>query len=175
MNKNNELSSIGTRPVKLTHIRESDLEFLREWKNQNREWFNYKDLISSGAQALWFNAYEKRPDDHMFIVKVENTAIGCMGFRLESGALDIYNVILGNREMGAKGYMGKALALMCAFIREQYGDLRIGLRVLKENPAVRWYKRNGFIEVGEAGDCFLLQLDCVAPLQELVRRDAYNR
>lgn len=159
MNKFMVITSDDSQPIALQHIVESDLERLRGWKNQNRESFNYKELISTEAQVRWFNAYRQRPDDHMFIVKVANVPIGCMGFRLESGALDIYNVILGVREMGGRGCMGTAIALMCSFIRVQYGDLRIGLRVLKANPAVRWYKRNGFIEVGEVGDCFLLQLD----------------
>lgn len=174
MIKRLEISSVDANPIRLRHIEKSDLDCLREWKNQNREWFSYKALISIDAQVAWFNSYAKRPDDHMFIVKMENTSIGCMGFRLESGTLDIYNVILGDRGMGSKGYMGKAITLMCAFIREQYGDLRIGLRVLRENPAVRWYKKNGFIETGETRDCFLLQLDRAVLVRQLVRRIADN-
>lgn len=167
MNKCILVSSEDSHPITLQHIDESNLEHLREWKNQNRDSFNYKHLISKEAQVGWFKEYEQRPDDHMFIVNEGNTPIGCMGFRLESGTLDIYNVILGVREMGGRGSMGKAIALMCSFIRDQYGELRIGLRVLKVNPAVRWYKRNGFIEVGEAGDCFLLQLDRPAPVSKI--------
>lgn len=167
MNKNMVVTSDESQPIALQHIVESDLERLREWKNQNRESFNYKELIPREAQVGWFHAYLQRPDDHMFIVKVDNVPIGCMGFRLESGALEIYNVILGAREMGGRGSMGKAIALMCSFIRVQYGDLRIGLRVLKVNPAVGWYKRNGFVEVGEVRDCFLLQLDRPAPASNI--------
>lgn len=167
MNKALLVASEDSHPIALQHIAETDLEHLREWKNQNRDSFSYKHVISRDAQVGWFRAYEQRPDDHMFVVKEGNTPIGCMGFRLESGALDIYNVILGVREKGGRGCMGKAIALMCSFIRLQYGDLKIGLRVLKENPAVRWYARNGFIKVGEAGDCFLLQLDQLASIRNI--------
>jgi len=80
----------------------------------------------------------------MFVLEVEEERIGCMGFRVQDELVDIYNVILGNKEYGGMGLMGRALAAMIRFIRTQY-SLPITAKVLKGNSAIRWYLDNGFV------------------------------
>ena len=63
--------------------------------------FSDQEIITPEAQGRWFKNYQERPDDWMFVVRVEGQTIGCMGFRLIDLEADVYNVILGGPEPGA--------------------------------------------------------------------------
>jgi RimJ/RimL family protein N-acetyltransferase len=91
----------------------------------------------------------------MFIVDLNGNAIGCMGIRLLDEAWDIYNVILGLTDYGKKGYMGKAFQTMLTYA-QSVRKCSITLQVLKVNPAVAWYKKNGFVAAEEQADHYLL-------------------
>jgi RimJ/RimL family protein N-acetyltransferase len=139
--------------VFLRTIMASDCENIRQWKNENRFSFFFQDIITSQMQEKWFGEYLERVADNMFVVQHDDIAIGCMGFRLIDGKADVYNVILGNPDYGRKGFMSKALALMCSYILSN-SIQNIGLKVLRSNPALNWYLKNGFCEVS-AHESFL--------------------
>ncbi len=129
--------------VFLRSIAASDCDPLRAWKNANRHAFFYQNLISPDEQMTWFRAYRERPNDHMFIVSV-SPDMGCMGFRLEEGKVDVYNVIRGVSDAGRRGEMRDALHLMCSYALTRYA-CEVGCKVLADNPAVAWYERCGFV------------------------------
>lgn len=133
----------GVDGLSLRTIFSSDCERMRIWKNEHRLSFFFQELISPQMQAAWYVDYLNRADDYLFVVQHDNFTIGCMGFRLIDKKVDIYNVILGDPDYGGKGYMGKALQLMCSYIMSSYTH-SIGLKVLKSNPALNWYLKNGF-------------------------------
>ncbi len=120
-----------------------DLENLRQWKNSQRDLFFHTEIISVEQQKIWFNEFQNRVNDYMFIVELNGISIGCMGIRLLSNRWDIYNLILGKSEFRKKGYMGKAFNAMLNFALTVKKS-EITLQVLKFNPAVDWYKKNGF-------------------------------
>lgn len=130
--------------ARLRTIAASDCENLRTWKNAHRHAFFYQNLISPEEQMEWFRAYRERPDDHMFIVAAPS-GVGCMGFRLLEGKVDVYNVIRGVPGSGRRGEMRDALHLMCAYALSRYA-CEVGCRVLIDNPAVAWYERCGFVK-----------------------------
>jgi len=149
---------LGSDELSLRTIMASDCENLRQWKNNNRFSFFYQELITPQMQEAWFRGYLERADDYMFAVQHNNVVFGCMGFRLINKTADIYNVISGNPDLGGKGYMSKAMVLMCSYILSiSIGN--IGLKVLRSNPALKWYLRNGFYEVLAHADFFELELD----------------
>lgn len=130
--------------VALRTAAESDGEDLRQWKNANRHFFFYQEIISPEQQEKWFQGYLARSDDTMFIVSKGERPIGCIGFRvLEENRIDIYNVILGDPALGGKGLMSQAMQLMCSYIVQQ-SMAEIVAKVLNSNPALEWYLRNGF-------------------------------
>ena len=139
--------------LRLRAANEDDLENLRQWKNDHRAFFFHKMVISPEQQRAWFNTFKTRSDDFMFIVEVNNSAIGCMGIRLLGEVWDIYNVILGLPDYRKKGYMGKALQAMLNFAQSG-NHCPMTLQVLQSNPAVAWYKKNGFVITGEHSDHF---------------------
>jgi RimJ/RimL family protein N-acetyltransferase len=156
MNKNMTIM-IATEVGSLTlrAARENDLGNLRQWKNEQREFFFHKDIITPELQREWFTKFQTRNHDYMFIVELNDKSMGCMGIRLLDDAWDIYNVILGLPEYGKKGYMGKALQAMLTHA-QAVSNYPITLQVLKVNPAVAWYKKNGFVATDEHADYYSL-------------------
>ena len=148
---------MATQTLSLTirSANENDLENLRQWKNEQREFFFYKDIITPEQQRAWFVKFQARNHDYMFIVDLNGKAIGCMGIRMFDEVWDIYNVILGLPDYGKKGYMGQALQAMLTYA-QSVSQSPITLQVLKANPAVEWYKKNGFVAIAEQADHYSL-------------------
>lgn len=144
--------------IRLRAIEECDQHNLRVWKNANRRFFFYKEVISETAQQEWFEGYQTREYDYMFIVEAEESTIGCMGIRLLEGMWDIYNVILGDERFSKKGYMSQALRVLCSFAIG-ISNVRLGAKVLSDNPALMWYCRNGFQVVARHSDHIEIELD----------------
>lgn len=134
-------------------INEDDLSQLRQWKNDHREVFFYKGEISEEQQIKWFREYQERPDDYMFMVLSENIPIGCMAIRLIDKEWDTYNIILGLRlpEYLGKGLMSEGLREMLRIAVSIY-PIPVTAKILRDNPAIEWYKKNGFVVKSEHFD-----------------------
>lgn len=134
----------------------NDQDSLRNWKNNNRQFFFNKAVILPEQQMEWFRGYGARERDYVFMVEVGGRAIGCMGVRLLEDDWDVYNVILGEPAEGGKGHMSRALRLMLAFAYRTR-QCAVQLKVLKANPAAGWYEKNGFQVVAEGADYLLMR------------------
>jgi RimJ/RimL family protein N-acetyltransferase len=157
MNESFLLVSEALPGVSLRSAAPSDCEDLRAWKNENRQYFFFRDLISVQGQEQWFAGYLHRPEDWMFMVLDGDRTVGCMGVRARDGQADVYNVILGRAEHGRRGLMAGAFRLMCSFAHERLG-VPIVARVIKANPALAWYLKRGFDVVGEEDSHVLIRL-----------------
>lgn len=142
--------------VELRSIDKRDLENLRVWKNNNREFFFHQSFISAEQQAVWFERYLLRDDDYMFMVTSSTHLIGCLAVRKLDDVWDVYNVMLGDPASKGKGLMSCGLKLLIAFANSIASDLPITLKVLRKNPATSWYLKNGFEVRNEAPDHFFL-------------------
>lgn len=139
----------------LRPIGKQDLENLRCWKNENSNSFFCQDYISKLSQDMWFCQYEERLNDYMFMVLAPNhDIIGCMGIRWQSNeqSWDIYNVILGEPTYKGSGTMSLGLLELIRFALEKR-EAPVKLNVLKDNPAIGWYERNGFKKLQEDQFC----------------------
>ena len=45
----------------LRYANANDIEYLRRWKNEQREFFFYKENINSEQQRSWFEGHQERP------------------------------------------------------------------------------------------------------------------
>jgi len=129
--------------LEVKSLTRDEIEIIRLWKNKNREFFFFSDEISKDMQLNWFESYQTRIDDFMFVIWLDEQPLGVIGLRDIDGIWDIYNVIRGNDTLKGSGYMHKALRIIIDFALEK-NDKPITLKVLKNNPAVAWYLRNGF-------------------------------
>lgn len=157
MNERFLLTSDALPGVALRTAVVTDCEDLRAWKNDHRASFFSQDLITPEGQRRWFGGYLERPDDWMFMILDGDQAVGCMGFRARGGEADVYNVILGRPQHGGKGVVARALTIMCSYARSRLGA-PIVARVLKSNPANRWYRNRGFEVVAEEDTHYLVRL-----------------
>lgn len=149
---------------RLRSINDKDLESLRVWKNHNSASFFLKEEITPEQQSLWYEAFCDRDNDYMFIVeqKVGNDwkEIGCMGFRkLEAeGCIDAYNIMRFRKIEPVSFSMSEAFVLMLAFAEYKYIGLPIRCKVLRDNPAVKWYEKNNFKVTTWMENYYLLEL-----------------
>lgn len=147
---------------RLRYIEGRDLELLREWKNENKKCFFYQNEISPKQQRQWFLGFIERAYDYMFMVelvsKTSLDSIGCMGFRVIDNVIDVYNVIRGNK-IDAGFTMGDALHLMLNFVVLEFYNKDIISKVLSDNPAIKWYQKNGFSIKEIKGNHFVMRFD----------------
>lgn len=144
MNKRITVTCGDFPDLRLVSASDDDQENLRTWKNAHRTSFFYQEIIQPEQQARWFQGYQDRADDYMFMVEEECHPIGCMAFRAEDeDKIDLYNIIRGEKG-NHKVSMRNAMHVMLAYISKKFPDREIKCDVLKDNPAVRWYQKCGF-------------------------------
>jgi len=159
LNKKNQFKLINQENnLTLRTIAQKDIEKIRVWKNAHRASFFYKEIINPEEQLKWFTEYQKRQNDFVFMISYMNNDIGCTAFRELDEAMDIYNVILGDKSFGGKGLMSIANSVMCSYMIDHFGK-EITVKVLKTNPAIKWYLKNNFIEIDSMNDFVLFRLD----------------
>ncbi len=141
--------------ILLEKISKDDIEILRIWKNKNKKYFFYKDNITKEQQEKWFEEYLKRKDDFIFIINVNYVKAGCIGFRLIDKFIDIYNVIMDD-DYKSKGIMSIAFKILYRFIRQRYNNA-VTVKVLNNNPAVKWYREIGFRKISKEKDYILMR------------------
>ena len=135
-------------------ITDEDIEILRQWKNENRHSFFFKEIITIAMQQEWFRAYGSREHDFMMVLVYEGKKIGCIGFRRLEDRVDLYNLIVGQKKDAGQGHMTLALDLVCMEAARRYPREPVMVSVLRTNPAVAWYLRRGFTVVREHADHF---------------------
>jgi len=163
MNDKNIVLSVAEFPdLRLRTIGKEDIENLRIWKNTNKGSFFLNKDITSAQQEKWFENFRERGDDYMFIVEQKVAEdwkeIGCLGFRklADEGCVDAYNIIRAIKIEPASFTMSDAFRLMLAFADSLYENLPIRCKVLVNNPAVEWYKKNDFSVVDRVDDEYYL-------------------
>lgn len=154
MDKNISILSQKYPDIILKMITINDIEKLREWKNKYRDSFFYKNIISAEEQFNWFANFRYRQNDFMFIILNKEIRVGCIGFRIIDGLIDIYNVIIGESQYASKGIMKISIELLLNYIMQSY-NYDITAKVLKSNKAITWYQKNGF-EVEKSYDEYYL-------------------
>jgi Acetyltransferase (GNAT) domain len=146
----------------LRSITEADLEDLRIWKNQNKQFFFYQSDITLEQQKKWFEGFQNRPMDYMFVVEQtsDSQTVGCMGFRLlkEENTVDVYNIMRGKESDNKAFSMSDAFQTMISFILT-ISSLPISCKVLCENPALKWYSLNYFESSEIIDDYVLMKLN----------------
>ena len=140
----------------LKEISVEDIENLRVWKNKFKNHFFHNQEISTAEQIEWFENQYLLNDDKMFVVKLKDKSIGCMGYRFKEGIIDVYNIMRGVEDDTPGFKMSQAFRLMLDYLRSEY-DLNISCVVLNANPAFKWYLKNGFDATKDFGDYSLLE------------------
>lgn len=124
----------------------NDLEFLRRGKNDNRASFFHNAVITRSEQRAWFGRYQGSNREHMFIVCSSAKRVGILGLRLiGEGKAELYNVMrVGPGTADTHGLMSRALNALIQHYSSVHGVEDFLAVVVRGNPALKWYQRNGF-------------------------------
>lgn len=94
-----------------------------------------------------------------------------MGYRIIDDEIDLYNIIRGEHSINKEATMKKAMYILLNFVFDRY-DMRIKCDVLKDNPAVEWYKSCGFAICEDLGYYVMdIKREAVPKLDIIVKED----
>ena len=129
--------------VRLDTIGPEDLEFLRQLRNAERQWFFDQNEVTPEAQAAWHRSLSASPNNHWFMVRVGDRRAGCFSIKVgDDGRAYVGSILLAPQFRG-QGVMTTAMA---AAMDQLGGELRYYTEVLAENdPSLNLFKRLGFV------------------------------
>lgn len=128
--------------VRLDPIGIDDLEFLRQLRNAERQWFFDDREVTADAQARWHAGLGHDPHTHWYLVRVGGERAGCFSIRLDGqGNAEVRSILLSPRFRG-QGVMTRAIGQA---MDELGADLRYFAEVLPENAnSLNLFERLGF-------------------------------
>lgn len=147
------LPAVENESVRLRLLRSDDLPLTLRWRNQDhiRRWFFYSVLIAPEQHASWFEQYQQRDDDFVFIIediRAGDQPVGQVALyhidwaqeRAEFGRL-----MIGEASAAGKGlaFAATQLALKIAF--QDLALQEVYLEVFSDNRrAIAIYSGAGF-------------------------------
>lgn len=135
-------------------IKATDIEYLRQLRNDNRSFFLYSEVISEGEQRAWFKKYKDDLTDYMFIVCCKGDygeqGIGTVALyhiNQDDGSCEFGRIMIDHNITSQKG-LGTLVTRATLDIAKQKFELRkIKLEVYEDNvPAYKTYLRSGFVD-----------------------------
>lgn len=156
--------------VRLRLLEEGDLPLTLGWRNQDhiRKWFFYAEVLTFDQHQAWFQKYQTRDNDYVFII--EDISSGCRPV----GQIAIYNIdwekgrgefgrlMIGDPEAAGKGFARPATQLVLSVAFGALGLEEVYLEVFANNErAIAVYQKCGFV-VDEQKDN-VLHMTCRPP------------
>ncbi|OPX18985.1 MAG: hypothetical protein BZ151_11740 [Desulfobacca sp. 4484_104] len=157
---------ISGHRVQLRLISQKEIELIRQWRNQDhiRVWFKYAEIISPAKHKAWWEAYQQRDNDLMFIIwqKAQTRPIGTVALYdidLNAGSAEFGRLLIAAADHRGKGLAQEASQVLIDWARQELSLTRIYLEVHMHNaPAIAIYKKLGFSELGSCGQFFKMKL-----------------
>jgi diamine N-acetyltransferase len=134
-----------------------DLPMTLAWRNQDsmRIWFINSDTITPEQHREWFNAYQTKNNDFVFIIEerqIYNRSIGQISLYnidWERKKAEFGRLMIADLEMRGKGLAKEATELLVQFAGNKLEIKEIYLDVFENNlPAIAVYQSCGFIKTG---------------------------
>jgi RimJ/RimL family protein N-acetyltransferase len=147
--------------VRLRLLQGEDLSLTLHWRNQDhiRRWFFFSDVIAPEQHARWFEQYQERDDDFVFIIEdiqAGDQPVGQVAlYHIDwaQGRAEFGRLMIGEASAAGKGlaFAATQLALKVAFqdlaLREVY------LEVYADNErAIAIYEGLGFETIAQRED-----------------------
>lgn len=142
-NLNDKYNRVRLEPLKICEI-----EKMRKLRNENREWFISKGIITPEQQMEWYNNYLKKDNDFMFSVYYRHTDIwiGAIGlYNILDREAEIGRIIVNSKLVNEKGLGLDTTICACKISFSRLNISRIKLEVFSNNlSAINTYKKAGF-------------------------------
>lgn len=134
--------------VSLEPLKIYEIEKMRKLRNENREWFISKEIITSTQQREWYNNYLKKENDFMFSVYYKNTDIwiGVVGlYDILNREAEFGRIMIDGKLVNEKGLGLEATICVCKIGFSKLDIDKIKLEVFSNNfSAINTYKKAGF-------------------------------
>lgn len=150
--------------VCLRLIQAKDLENLRHWRNDNRQYFFDSVFITPEMEQKWFKGYRQKENDLIFIIETPaGRPIGTVSlYRIDPAAkqAEFGRMVVGDLANRQKGFGYDAARALLAWGFSTLGLEKIVLEVWGNNqPAIRLYEKLGFKKTAAEGDKLKLSLN----------------
>jgi RimJ/RimL family protein N-acetyltransferase len=136
-------------PLSFEVLGRRHLDWLKDLRNNNREWFiDSKLILHNEMQELWFRLSSARGDLNL-VIKDEGQLVGFISVYNISG--DIANIgrMMVDNKFKHQGYMLKSLIKVFEICKKHLGIAELVLEVKNENIIARdLYTKMGFVAFG---------------------------
>jgi RimJ/RimL family protein N-acetyltransferase len=121
------------KKIKLRLLKRSDLMTTLHWRNQDhiRKWFVFSDLITKNNHFRWFELYQKKDNDFVFIIEE------IQKLKRPIGQVSLYNVNwkektaeFGRLMIGDKEANGIGLGKEASLLAVKVAKMRLGIKML---------------------------------------------
>lgn len=150
MLKIKQIKKIKGAKVNLIPLKKTDIEIIRKWRNQNRQYFFDKSFISKKQQTQWYTkVYSTNPYDLIFIIQTaKGNLIGTISLchiDPQKKEAEYVRMLIGNKRYRKKGYAKDASIALLNYAFTKMKLKRIYLSVIKTNiNAIMLYRYLGF-------------------------------
>lgn len=127
--------------MKLVPLTKQNGAILRDWRNQNRQYFFDQSYISKGKHERWLDSVLHDSAQYIYLINHDGIDIGCVGISFVENPPEITRVLLGNKAYEGMGVMSLALLQLL----HTHNVRKCFLEVLADNKhAIKFYQHNGF-------------------------------
>lgn len=117
--------------ILLRPLVESDLSMTLAWRNQDhiRKWFFYSEMITYDQHRAWFESYEQRDSDYVYVIEERMTLQRPVGqVALYNIAWDEKRAEFGRLMIGDPAACGLGLAKQATNALLQFAEKNLGLQ-----------------------------------------------
>lgn len=138
--------------IRLRLLEEKDLPMTLSWRNKDRcrKAFRTTEVIVPEKHRLWYESYQKKENDFVFVIESPARPVGQIslyGTTERDGELG--RLMIGEDDALRKGYALDAVDMVLRRVAKDLSLAEVYLEVRDDNkPAIRLYKRAGFMEDG---------------------------
>jgi len=152
------ISPVENNRVRLRLLEVDDLDLTLSWRNQDeiRKWFFFQERIELTNHLAWFEKYQTRDNDYVFIIEAKDLGglpvgqIAVYDIDWQQGRGEYGRLMIGEAIAKGKGYAQDATQLILEVASKIFALKEIYLEVYTQNQAARRvYEKCGF-EVTES-------------------------
>ncbi len=157
---------IGGR-VRLRLLEPADLPLTLAWRNQEhiRKWFFFSDVISPDQHRAWFEQYQDRDDDFVFVIEETETLDRPVGqvsiYNIDrvAGRAEYGRLMIGDPDAGGLGLARLATSRLVDEALGPWGLREVYLEVFDTNAAaIAVYRACGFQRTGNRDGVELMRV-----------------
>lgn len=131
----------------LRELARGDLENTLKWRNDDdsRSWFHYTEVIGPEQHQAWFDAYQAKTDDVVFVLDVDGVPCAQVALYDIADASAEFGRLVVDPDARGKGFGHLAMEMCLVAAKHRLGLSSVYLEVKDDNErAIAVYERAGF-------------------------------